>query len=166
MSIFLLFFLMSGSWVGRVNLGVWPEPFSWSCSCTRDFVSSKFRAMLQRRDDESECVCFAAVSGCFPLRFIKLVSLFRLAGIPACDNSASNVRGPQKPARQSLKLFRTKRLGLESISGTVSCYIVVKAVGRTIGPSPEDLKRKLFKFMLSKQWCALIEEPPRRFKFL
>ena len=69
------------------------------------------------------CVCCRlVVSGCFPLRYIEPVSLFRVAGIPACDNSASNVRGPQKPACQSLKLSRIERLGLEWISGTVSCY--------------------------------------------
>ena len=65
-------------------------------------------------------------------------------------------------ADQSWKLFQTKRLGLDRISGTVILLKLVKAVGRTIGPSLEDLKRKLFEFMLSKQWCALIEEPPRR----
>ena len=79
--------------------------------------------------------------GAFPLCFFELVSLFWLAGIPSCDNSASNVRGLQKPALQSLVLFQTIRLGLDRISGTV---ILVNVCQSNAVRLIEEPARRLF----------------------
>ena len=117
---------LSGSWVGLVKLGVRPELFSWSISCTRDFASSKCRdscVKLMKTMMKVNVCCHLGESGCLPLHFFKLVSLFWLAGSPSWDNSASNVRGLQKPARQSLSTSWIGRLPMDQALGP--CLVVI-----------------------------------------
>ena len=111
--------------------------------------------------------CHLGESGCLPLRFFKLVSLFRLAGIPSCDNSASNVRGLQKPALQSSELFQTIRLGLDRISGTMFLVKVCQSCGSDYRSLPRRFKQKLFKVILSlsKQWGAINRRAPEKIYF-
>ena len=68
---------------------------------------------------------------------------------------------------QSLQVFQNEQLGLERVSGTVSLLKFVKVLGRTIGPSPEDLNENSLKFIkLSKQWGAYNRRAPEKICFL
>ena len=68
---------------------------------------------MHKNEDEmmKVCVCCRLVeSGCLPVRYIKLVSLFRVAGEPRLRQQRLPTSGTAKPALSSrFKLFKLDR---------------------------------------------------------
>ena len=111
------------------NLGVWPELFSWSSSCNLGFCQtnfwkqvswSKLYFFLNKDEMKKVSVCCQLVeSGCLPLHYIKLVSLFRVAGEPRLRQQRLPTSGTTKPARLVIASYSNRTVAHSVLTGTV-----------------------------------------------
>ena len=85
--------------------------------------------------------CQLVESGCLPLRYIKPVSLFRVADYPSLQQQRLSTSGTAKPVPLVFASYLNWTVAHSVLTGTVPNNKIVKALGTdfTNVTPPEDL---------------------------